>query len=352
MTLGGQRTGAGSERATTLAERFRAHAGDEQHLYGHAMRAMADDWESGGVARRICAGWETAPAGAMVSLRLLAGVARIVLRGDAPALAAFYPCLDGAGDPALAWPVMRDVMLAHEAELSAALAVPPQTNEVGRSSALLVGLSEAVRAGGLSQVRLLEPGASAGLNLLVDRFRFESEGWVWGPPDSPLVLRDGIKGYAGPLAFQIVSRRGCDLSPLDASDPQDRLRLRSFVWPFHVERHERLDAALAVASDEPPQVDHAPAGVWLEEQLAAPVDDGVLTVVWQSATRLYWPEQETRRVERAIAAGRARTPLAHVAMEDPLTGAGDHAELSLDGQVLATVGHHGTPVRLLADRSR
>jgi hypothetical protein len=27
----------------TLADRFRAHAGDSQHLYGYAMRGMADD---------------------------------------------------------------------------------------------------------------------------------------------------------------------------------------------------------------------------------------------------------------------------------------------------------------------
>ena len=46
----------------TLAARFRAHAGNAQHLYGYAMRAMADDWEAGGPVRTVCAGYERGPA--------------------------------------------------------------------------------------------------------------------------------------------------------------------------------------------------------------------------------------------------------------------------------------------------
>ena len=35
----------------TLADRFRAHARDSRHLYGYAMRGMAEDWEAGGPTR-------------------------------------------------------------------------------------------------------------------------------------------------------------------------------------------------------------------------------------------------------------------------------------------------------------
>ena len=71
----------------TLAARFRAHAGDAQHLYGYAMRAMADDWEAGGPVRTVCAGYEDAEPGAAIQLRLLAGVFRLVLTGRAEPLA-------------------------------------------------------------------------------------------------------------------------------------------------------------------------------------------------------------------------------------------------------------------------
>ena len=41
------------DQGVTLADRFRAGAGTAPHLYGHAMRAMADDWEAGGPVRRV-----------------------------------------------------------------------------------------------------------------------------------------------------------------------------------------------------------------------------------------------------------------------------------------------------------
>jgi hypothetical protein len=79
------------EVGETLADRFRAHAGNAEHLYGYAMRGMAADWEAG-PTRIACQGYETAPPGAMIQLRLLAGVFRLVLTGEAPELVRFYPC--------------------------------------------------------------------------------------------------------------------------------------------------------------------------------------------------------------------------------------------------------------------
>lgn len=336
----------------TLAERFRSHAGDARTLYGFAMRAMADDWDAGGVVREICADWEDAPPGSVVQLRLLAGVFRIVLRGQAPELEPYYESLGGMAGPEQVWPAMQAVMASHVAELRDTLTVAPQTNEVGRSAALLVGIFEAVQRSGMNRIRLLEPGASAGLNLLVDRFRFETPGWSYGPGDSPLVLRDGIQGVVSPQRFSVASRRGCDLEPVDSSTAEGQLRLTSFVWPFHVDRHERLRAALTIAARHPVHVDRAGAGEWVEQMLdQRPVAPDVLTVVWHSVTRLYWPSLETDRVEAAIASARSRMAVAHVAMEYPKDrpDGADQAELSVDGDVIALVAHHGGKVRVGAD---
>lgn len=336
----------------TLADRMRSHAADQQHLYGQLMRAMADDWDAGGPTRTICQGWENAPEGAVVQLRLLAGLFRIVLTDRAPELVPFYPCLGGDAPPAEAWPLVRDVLSRHTGELHDALDVAPQTNEAGRSTALLVGLFESVRRTGLSRIRLLELGASAGLNLLVDQFRFVNAGWAVGPEESPLVLRDGVDGDVKPTAFEVVARRGCDLQPVDANTADGRLRLRSFVWPFQPARHERLNAALEVAATLPVSVDEASAGEWLEAQLAQVVEDDVLTVVWQSITRLYWPIEETRRVNEAVSRAATTRPVAHIAMEFPLEGPSTGAELTLllpgmaAPEVLAKVGDHGTPVAM------
>lgn len=342
------------DTAGTLSDRMRTHAGDADHLYGHLIRAMADDWDAGGPVREICSGWEDAPQGAVVQLRLLGGLFRLVLTDQAPDLVAFYPCLGGNEPPAEAWPHVRPVLAHHVAELHRALDVTPQTNETGRSTALLMGLFDVVRRSGLSKVRLLEPGASAGLNLLVDQFRFVNPTWVYGPDDSALQLVDGVVGPVNPAPFEIVERRGCDLAPVDAATADGQLTLRSFVWPFHVKRHERLTQALDIARRNRLVVDLAGAGEWLEDQLSCPVDDDVLTVIWQSITQQYWPPEETARVDEAVARAARSQRLARVAMEysgrgtaaltiDVAAGGGS----GLEGPVrLGDVGDHGEPVTL------
>lgn len=342
-----------AEVSRSLAEQFRDHFTGEHHLYWHLTKAMADDLEAGGVTARICAGWEGADPGAVVQLRLLAGLFREVLRGDADDLVPFYPCLGGLADPVGAWPLVHTVMVRSEERLRESLAVAPQTNEPGRSAALLVGLTEAVRRSGIPRVRLLEPGASAGLNLLVDLFRFEGDGWSWGDPESPVLIDEIAAQGFSPVGFEIVSRRGCDLYPVDAASEEGALRLRSFVWPFQVGRHERLSGALAVARRESVVVDAAGGADWVREQLAGPADDDLLTVIWQSVTRQYWPAAEVAALDAVIEEALSRMPVARVTMESPGKAGGfdrvtDHSSgrpvIEVDGEVVAACDYHGPPI--------
>ncbi|HSU36030.1 MAG TPA: DUF2332 domain-containing protein [Propionibacteriaceae bacterium] len=346
------------DQGASLADRFRAHAGTAQHLYGHAMRGMADDWEAGGPVRMLLAGYDRAPRGSALSLRLLAGVFRLVLTDRAPELVRFYPCLGGLDEPADAWPVMRAVLAEHPVELRAALEVPPQTNEIGRSAALLAGLFDVIAATGVREVRLLEVGASAGLNLLVDRFHFRGSGWSFGPVDSPVQLIDPIEGDVRSTPFSISQRRGCDRHPIDATNPAGRLLLTSFVWPFDLHRHERLAAALSVAVDYPVAVDRAGAADWLAHELTVG-PERVLPVIWQSITQLYWAAEEVAAVESALAAFGAQHPVARVSLEFA-PGDEPSARPELTTSVwrpgaaprrrrLGAAHDHGLPVRL--DRS-
>jgi hypothetical protein len=338
------------DAGATLADRMRAHAGDQQHLYGHLMRAMADDWDAGGPVRDICAGWDDAPAGSVVQLRLLAGLFRLVLRGEAQELLPYYPCLGGVDPPQEAWPHVRRVLASHVPELREALEVAPQTNEPGRSAALLVGLFAAVQRTGLTDLRLFEVGASAGLNLLVDHYRIEGEGWAHGPADSAVRLANAVRGVLEPTAFRIGERRGCDLAPIDPRSDDGRLRLRSFVWPWQLERHERLAGALEIAAARPVQVDRAGAADWLEERLAADVEPSVLTVVWQSVTGQYWPRKEVERVHTLVRAAASRMPVVRLAMEyPPPEGVPGGPTLSIAvaavaPEEIADVVDHGGPV--------
>ena len=335
----------------TLAERFRNHFGHTDHLYGALLDGMADDWEVGGVTREIFAGWEDTPARQFPQLRMLAGLFRIVLRGDAPQLEGFYPALGGDLDHCDAWAVVRPVLGAHAEELHASLDEAPQTNEPARTAALLVGLAEAVRRTGLRRVRLLEPGASAGLGLLVDRYRFARRR-LGGRPAGVAAGRHGC-GAAGfvPEEVEVVDRRGCDVAPVDAATDSGATYLTSFVWPWQLDRHERLAAALRVAREHPVVVDRAPASTWVAERLREPVEHGVLTVVWHSVTRLYWPAAETAAMTDAVEEARTRIPLVHVAMEHDWPAATVGADpgmplLTVDDDVVATCDHHGPPIRL------
>lgn len=353
------------DSGVTLADRFRAHAGDHDHLNAHAMRGMADDWEAGGPVRAVCAGYEDAPRGSVLQLRLLAGVFRLVLTDRAPALRPYYPCLGGTAPARSVWPVMRQVIADHIPELRQALTVPPQTNEVGRSAALLAGIFDLVAATGRRRIRLLEVGASGGLNLLLDRYTYtgdEGSGqrWSWGSEDSPVRLENAITGDIRPADFMIISRRGCDPDPVDVSTADGRLLLTSFVWPFQLDRHARLAAALQVAQQDPPVVDRATAAGWLPEQFGWIEDDLAgdpigeeLIIVWQSVTRLYWPATEIEAVDRALAAAGRRLPIGHVAMEysgvesKPTVTTG----LWLPGapvrhRTIGTAHDHGVPVRV------
>lgn len=344
----------------TLAERFRNHAGASTHLYGYATRGMADDWEAGGPVRQVCAGYEQAPKGAALQLRLLAGVFRLVLTGRAPELARFYPSAGGEDPPDGAWPVMRQVIESHLPELHAALETAPQTNEVGRSAALLAGLFDVVAASGCTRFNLLELGASAGLNLLVDAYGYAGAGWRWGVEDSPVQLGDAIAGRVRPQSFTIDSRRGCDLHPVDAATEEGQLLLTSFVWPFDLVRHARLAAALPLAVAQPPAVARASASEWLPEQLALSASEGgaVLSVVWHSITELYWPPKEIAGVRDVLERHGSSHPLAHIGMEYNPDGAQDaKPEVTTElwqpalgdrvrRRVIGTAHDHGVPVWL------
>lgn len=241
-----------------LADQFRGHFGHRDHLYGFLLNEMATDLDSGGPTADICADHMNARREDAIQLRLLAGIFRIVLRGDAPELERFYASLGGTAEPDHAWSALRPVLASHVAELRRALVLAPQTNEVGRSACLAVGLFEAARRHGLHKIRLLEPGASAGLNLNVDHYRIVGPGWRWGPMGSPLILDTQASGVR-PESVTVTERRGCDLWPVDVSTQAGATYLTSFVWPFNLERHDRLAAAINVAGQHPPAVDKAPA---------------------------------------------------------------------------------------------
>lgn len=324
-------------------------------FYAEILRRLADDAQAGGVTARVLAGHEDDPVDAILSLRLLGGVHRRVLAGLEPALAARYPSTGGDGDADAAVAPLLAVLAANLDQLGGGLAQPPQTNEVGRA-APLVGALWHLQSRRALPVRLLEIGASAGLNLLADRFRFETADGGTGPPGSPVVFRDAWHGAVprtGPQ-LEVVERLGCDPAPVDASTEEGALTLTSYVWPDQLERLARLRGALALARETPVRVVEGDAASFLADLAPAP---GAWTVVWHSVMWMYLEEEERTVVrahlERAGTAATEDAPVAHVSLEpralDPETSLAFHVAVRVwPGGPEQTIGHapaHGVPVR-------
>ena len=317
---------------------------------------VADDVRADGHLASLLAPVADAPFGDAVLLRLLAGLHRLVLDGSAPDLAAWYPSVVGERARPLgrrSSSAMRSDVLgavdAHRERLAVDRDANVQTNEVGRSAALVGGYLESGRTG--LPLRVLEVGASAGLNLRFDRYRYHDGPRALGPADSPLRFANPWIGAAPDLdlPLEVVERSGCDVAPIDPSTPEGALRLRSFVWGDQLDRLARLDAALEVAAEVDAPVARAGAADWADEVLAEPVV-GVTTVVAHSIVLQYLgPEERRRLVDRIEAAGEAATPGAPVAWLR-LEPGGDRADLRLtrwpggDTRLLATSAYHGPPV--------
>ena len=146
------------------------------------------------------------------------------------------------------WHGVTAAIAAHDARLTAFLDSPPQTNEIGRSAALLFGHAEIAKRTGLP-LALLETGASAGLNLLFARYAFDFSAFTWGNAASPVKIRCEFRGnpVALPESIAVNDIRGCDLKPVDASDPKARARMLAYIWPDQTERLLRAAAALELS---------------------------------------------------------------------------------------------------------
>lgn len=280
-------------------------------------------------------------------LRIAAAVHRLVLSGDEPALARHYPSVGGSPGVGLVDEFL-DVVTRRRAEIHAALDEQLQTNEVGRSAVLVGGFCLLGRRHA-RPLQLFELGASAGLNLRWDRFWFDSGTATLGDPASRVRFTDV---WAVPPVLsdvEVATREGCDISPLDVTDPAARLRLLSFVWPDQRARFVRLRAALDLAVNEPVVVTEADAGAWVADRLSHRLP-GRTAVVYHSIVWQYLGTATRNAVKVALGEHGARAtddrPLAWLRMEP----AGPVADLRLTTwpgghtEVLATSSYHGAGI--------
>jgi hypothetical protein len=168
-------------------------------------------------------------------------------------------------------------------------------------------------------LRLLEIGASAGLNQIWDLYRYQLGHHAIGPEGSSVTLATDWRGAVPPGGMPVVAARAaCDQAPIDLRDPEQRLRLRSYVWADQLERLARLDAAIDLALASGIHVERADASEWLARQLSDALP-GAATVVYHSVMWQYMPPETQRGlIDLFDAVGRRaaiETPLAWLRFE-------------------------------------
>jgi hypothetical protein len=321
-------------------------------LYGDLLTRAAEDLLAGGPVADLLAGHlDSRPAG-VLALRMLGGAHAMALTGQAPDLAAWYPSAGGITDPEpgspMAWAALRRTLAEQREAIRPWLDSPPQTNEVGRASALIGGLLH-IAARAQLPVRLVEVGASAGLNLRADHFRVPGDAGSYGDPESPVVLGHGWQGTAPPTArIEIIDRVGGDLAPIDPATSRGRLVLTAYVWPDQAERLARLRGALEVAQRVPAELraESATQSVRGAELMA-----GTWTVLWHSIFRQYLSEiQRTELADAVAALGASATSQARFAylyLEQSRAGGCPVMLTTWPGgqrEMLGTAMPHGIPV--------
>ncbi|MEO5587921.1 MAG: DUF2332 domain-containing protein, partial [Novosphingobium sp.] len=264
-----------------------------------AVAALLDRPDPGTFIARI-RDWQGAPLADALPLRAVGGLHALRLAGVAPELAPLYAGEDAAGDADDA-AIVGEVVREHEAVLLPWLDGPPQTNEAGRSSGFIAALLWLAEQGLPPRFACLEIGSSAGINLMIDRYFYDLGGVSVGPAGAAMRFAPEWRGPPPPnreIAFAGLT--GCDVAPVDLTDPAQALRLRAYIWPEHAVRFERMDAAIAAAGERKPDLVAMNAADFVERQLALPQAAGTTRVLMHSIVWQYVPEDQQARVTAAM----------------------------------------------------
>jgi hypothetical protein len=300
---------------------------------------------------------------------LYAAVHDRLLAGADHRLRDFYRSIGGAEPPEDAYPHFRDFCHDHQEILRDLIATRRvQTNEVGRSALLLPAFARASERHGGRPLHLIELGASAGLHLNLDLYRFEyvpsdasadaslgdsaSRGTGPGAPasgapapggsvparspgssgrpgirahtcgdaGSPVRVRTVVLGSESGMSWLprrmpvIAARTGIDISVVDLTDEQATRWIEALIWPDHVERIEHFRAAVRVGRTRPPSM-IAGDGRTLLPSVVAETPDEVVPCVFHSHAIYQWKRDErTLFAEQIDEMGRGRE-LSHVSLE-------------------------------------
>jgi hypothetical protein len=254
---------------------------------------------------------------------LLFGAAHdLLMSGVSHALRDYYPSLTGnrARDPADAGPVFREFCGQYADELEQVIRTRlVQSNVVRRAAGLRYALW-AIGKRCKQPVHLIEVGASAGLLLNVDRYRYLIGDQAFGRPGAPVTIDSRWRSTEPVPDLDdvpgIASRTGIDLNPVDITDARERRWLMALVWPEERGESALLEAAIGEAVQYPLTIIAGDA-IDLCRGIGRDLPAGEPRVVFHAATRMHVPGDQHAAFDTAIDAIGESGPLYHVWLEPP-----------------------------------
>ncbi|MEL7189441.1 MAG: DUF2332 domain-containing protein [Pseudomonadota bacterium] len=289
------------------------------HSTARIIRSLPAVRESDTELGRKMASWEGLTLKDAMPLRVTGGLHHLALTGMDTRLLPVYSgrITDQTAIDAL----VLNVVSEHDALLVPWLDGPPQTNEAGRSASIMAGLlwlAQRVHP----TFDLFELGASAGINTMMDRYFYDLGGTEAGPTGSPMQIKPEWRGQSAPLPphdFSISSIKGCDVAPINLADADSALRLKAYVWPDAPARLDRIDAAIQLANETPPDLVAMDAAAFAQQELAKARPKGRTKAMFHSIMWQYMPQETQNAITTAMEGVGERasqdTPLAWVSLE-------------------------------------
>ena len=278
---------AGERSDRALAERFRRFARDEcsgdsgeragSPTYETLCKTVADSPGLLGLARQC-------RVGQPIPNLFFAAVKRVAMSYPDAELARRYECATNGEQPAQGLgSVFTEFALAHRSRIIKLLGTRlVQTNEAGRCAFLMPGFGIIAGENPGRPLALVDVGASAGLSLLWDRYRYRySNGAEFGPPDAGALIecaaQNGLPEL--PAVFPSVNFRvGIDLAPVNLGDEEEYLWMMALIWPEHGDRAALLSSARDIWLAGPPMVYGGDALELLPKVIGTVPEESVLCV--------------------------------------------------------------------------
>lgn len=345
-----KRLRGGNQSTTELSERFVRFAKTEcrgsSALYERLALSISEDDELLDLASHS--------AHRPVPNLFFAAIHYLLLKGEGPTLAAFYPDtnpdFDRDRDPL---PKFREFCLQHGEIIKDILGTRlVQTNEVQRS-VLLLPAFQLVASRTQKPLAIVEIGTSAGLNLRWDRYSYDyGNGVRCGDKESKVKLVCELRGRLSPSINRqlpnVTFRVGIDLHPINIARDDEVLWLKALIWPEHKNRMRLLDSAIRIAREWPIRIIMGDALEALPEIVQSSRPDSTLCIV-STFTLNQFSKESREKLEQLLTHEAAKRELCLVSVEYAVNPTRVYPELRLVNfsgktrrdEVLANCEPHG-----------